>query len=751
VGLGQRIADRRGDALALGAVGAVLLLLFSSVISGDRSLLAFPDNSHQTYAWFSFAARDGALWDPYQFGGHSFVAELQTAFFYPLSWLLFQLTGAGITGRGITGFLIAHVLLAAAFQYAFVRTLGATRAGAVVAALVWAASGYMLHRLVAQANIFTAAVWLPLIFLLFHLALQRALWIAVPAGAAVGVGILAGHIQPPAFALLGIGAYGLWHVAVGGPRRRRAAGRAAAALAITAAVAGAVAAVQLVPSLEYRDRAVRFISQPEPARGSEKLPYDVVGHLFVLEPGQLDGFLSPQFAPDVQDGRLYAGVVTLFLVAIGLWRGPRRHTVFWALLALLALLYAMGYRAGVHRVAYELIPLIDTIREPARGLILTSFGLSVLAGFGASALTETATLLRARRGPLPARAALAGIGAAAALALLVWALDGDPVAGNGEAAWIAVALAVLTLAIVLARGIGWLGPAAAGALCVVALTLDLVQTGQPLFARTADYDGRSNLEPHRYYRETGSIRFLESQPGPFRVSNPFEVVPQNSGDVHGIEMLQGHAASMTIDLFDLLATGGAPPSRAHDLLNVRYAITNQPPQGWRRVYTEGETGVFENPGALPRAFLTARWEVQPDPPAAMRRATDPGFPYRDAAVLDSQPREAEPGRGAPGEARLVRRDPTELVFESRARAPAILVASELWYPGWRAEVDGGERRIMRADGVLRAVEVPAGTHRVTMTYRPTHWGAAVAASAAGVLLLAGVSLAALVRRRRRAP
>ncbi|MEA2475388.1 MAG: hypothetical protein QOE06_3303, partial [Thermoleophilaceae bacterium] len=52
---------------------AAVLLLESSVISGKRALLAFPDNSHQTYPWFNFAARDGALWDPYQFGGHSFV------------------------------------------------------------------------------------------------------------------------------------------------------------------------------------------------------------------------------------------------------------------------------------------------------------------------------------------------------------------------------------------------------------------------------------------------------------------------------------------------------------------------------------------------------------------------------------------------------------------------------------------------------------------------------------------------------
>ena len=380
VKLAERIRGRRGDVFAVGVLGVAVLLFYSSVITDKRSLLAFPDNSNQSYAWFNFAARDGALWDPYQFGGHTFVGELQTALFYPLNQLLFLVTGTGITGRGITAFLIAHVLMAAVFQYAFLRVLGLVRLGAVVGAMVFALGGYMLYRLSAQANIFVSATWLPLVFLLFHLALHRAVWIAVPAGGALGVSILAGHIQPPAFALLGIAAYGAWYAATTVPRPR-AAGRAAVAFGATLAVAFAVAAVQLIPSLEYQDRAVRFVSQPEPVPGNERLPYDLVGHHFLVEPGQVDGFLSPAFA-DVQEGRLYVGIVALILAAIGLWRGPRRFTVFWGLLALLSLLYSMGHHAGVHFVAYSLIPFLDTIREPARGLMLTSFSLSVLAGYG---------------------------------------------------------------------------------------------------------------------------------------------------------------------------------------------------------------------------------------------------------------------------------------------------------------------------------------------------------------------------------
>ncbi|MDQ3934210.1 MAG: hypothetical protein M3340_06215, partial [Actinomycetota bacterium] len=389
-----RLRAFRGDLLAAGTLAAAVLLLHATVISDKRTLLAFPDNSFQSYAWLSFAARDGAAWDPYQFGGHTFLGELQTALYYPLGELFFLVTGS-ITGRGITAYLIAHMLMTAVFMYAFLRVLGLVRPGAVVGALAWAIGGYMLHRLTAQANIFVSATWLPLIFLLFHLALTRALWVALPAGAALGVSLLGGHIQPPAFAIVGIAAYGVWFAATEVGRRRAVAGRAALALGAVLAIGFAVAAVQLIPSLEYQDRAVRFIGEPAPVPAGAELPYDVVGHQHVVDPGDLGGFVSPVYG-EVDDGRLYIGVITLILAAVGLLRAPRRWAVFWAGLALLALLWSMGHHAGVHRVLYEVVPELDKIREAARGLMLTHFALAVLAGYGAAALSRSGEAWRPR-------------------------------------------------------------------------------------------------------------------------------------------------------------------------------------------------------------------------------------------------------------------------------------------------------------------------------------------------------------------
>ena len=739
----------KGDLLAAGVLTAGVLVLQASVISGKRTLLAFPDNSFQTYAWYSYAARDGALWDQYQRGGHAFLGELITSLLYPLQQLLFIVTGSGITGRGMTAFLIAHMVLAALFMYAFLRAIGLVREGAVVGGLAFAMSGYMAHRLGGQAQIFISAVWVPAMFWLFHLALTRGLWIAAPAGAAVAMSLLAGHIQPPAYALIGLAFYGIWYTVVTQPRRA-AALRALAALGITVAVGFSLSAPQMIPSLEYQENAWRFISEPEPVRGDAKLPYETVGHKFLLEPAQLDAFLSPSFA-DVQDGRPYIGILTLLLAAVGLFRAPRRSAVFWGLFVLVSVLYAMGHHAGVHRVGYELVPLLDKMREPVRALMLVHFGLAVLAGYGAAALSDRASSWRReRRGPAALALAIGAVGAAAAVLVFAKAVDGVPPLDEGDAALIAVALAVAGVAIVAGRMIGWLGPTAVAALCVVVMVLDLAPVGQANYGEPKNYDGVGNVEPHRNYRDTDVLRFLRSQPGPFRVSNPTAVLPPNTGDVHQIELLQGHGASMTYELFELLNTSGAPPGRGHDLMNVRYAVVDRPVDGWREVLVsrDGHGRVAENPAPLPRAWLASGWEVVPDWKAAFHRSLEESFPYRRSVVLDAAPRARPPARLDGANVRIVRRESNRIEVESRSPAPAVLVMAEMFYPGWSAEVDGEERRVLRADGILRAVEVPAGVHRVSMSYRPTHWTAALLLCLGGLVALAGACLFGWLRHRR---
>ena len=80
-------------------------------------------------------------------------------------------------------------------------------------------------------------------------------------------------------------------------------------------------------------------------------------------------------------------------------------------------------------------------------------------------------------------------------------------------------------------------------------------------------------------------------------------------------------------------------------------------------------------------------------------------------------------------------------------AEGYLVLSDPFYPGWRAELDGSPAEILRANYAFRAVAVPAGSHTVTMTFRPASWIAGLAISLATLAALAAAGFVWLRRRR----
>jgi hypothetical protein len=101
---------------------------------------------------------------------------------------------------------------------------------------------------------------------------------------------------------------------------------------------------------------------------------------------------------------------------------------------------------------------------------------------------------------------------------------------------------------------------------------------------------------------------------------------------------------------------------------------------------------------------------------------------------------AEPPPGATETVRIVDDRPERVEIEANAAAPALVVLTDTWYPGWHATVDGTPATIVRADHAFRGVRVEAGTHRVVLRYAPRSvaiggWCSAAALAAVLWLLL----------------
>lgn len=117
----------------------------------------------QNYQWKSFSRQSLSqgeipLWNPYQFSGIPFLAAGQQQVVYPLSLIYYLLPLASAYGW----FTVVNLWLAGVFMYLFVRVLGISRFGAVIAAITYELCGMFIASAVFPM-ILGASVWLPLL------------------------------------------------------------------------------------------------------------------------------------------------------------------------------------------------------------------------------------------------------------------------------------------------------------------------------------------------------------------------------------------------------------------------------------------------------------------------------------------------------------------------------------------------------------------------------------------------------------
>jgi len=152
--------------------------------------------------------------------------------------------------------------------------------------------------------------------------------------------------------------------------------------------------------------------------------------------------------------------------------------------------------------------------------------------------------------------------------------------------------------------------------------------------------------------------------------------------------------------------------------------------------------LYENPAALPRAYTVGQ-TVRVKDAAAVRDALldfGPSELGRLAVVTDDVPHGLR--QGVVESARFGQRT-NDLVVRSDG-GPTLLVVNERFDPDFRGTIDGAPARVVKVNGFVRGVVVPAGRHRVFLEYRAPHavWvGALLCALAVALSLALGLRAA----------
>jgi hypothetical protein len=243
---------------------------------------------------------------------------------------------------------------------------------------------------------------------------------------------------------------------------------------------------------------------------------------------------------------------------------------------------------------------------------------------------------------------------------------------------------------------------------------------------------------------------------PGRVVAAGSTLRPNGAALYALEDVRGYESIVLdrlVDTFPLWSREQpASFNRVEDLtrpflsfLNVRFAIAapDAPaPAGWTEQARGPEMAIFENPRALPRAFVPRRLRRVADARARlgeMARATD----FAETAWLSSGGAPDEPN----GPAALALRAPgNDLVISADAPRRALVATSIPDWPGWTARDAGGAALPVEAvNHAFVGVWVPAGKSEVRLSYRPRSVRVGSALFVAGVLACAAIGIS---RRRR---
>jgi hypothetical protein len=753
------------------------LTLTYPALAGKFLVNPLSDQYKAGFAFRDFAAQTmkatGAFpqWDPYIFGGMPYVAAMHGDIFYPTFLLRLIMP----TDVAMTWGMILHFFLCGLATYWFLRL--ACRFAffpALIGGVAYMMGGFVssLPSAGHDGKIFVSAL-LPVALLVLTWCMRdgkRWAWGAF--SIIVGLALLTPHPQLLQYLLLTCGAWALF-LAFGGVGAEKLALRAALqrlGLAFASVVVGAaIGAIQYLPVREYVAWSPRAPGFDYRTATSFSFPIEELINTYLP---QFSGILDNYWGRNsIHFHSEYIGVAVLILAFAafgGGWAGARKRLFwFWIGAGIVSLLWALGGSTPFFQLIYVLVPGTKFFRAPSTIFYITTFAVAVMAALGTERLLAGRFSTRYVYGWLIGGTAVAlfalvggftplslGIAVSPELADRIDANAADVKVGALRSL-LFVALTCGTMILVMRKKIV---PQLAGWALVGLVVVDLWSIERLYWEFSSP---ASSL-----YATDVTVEFLRKLSQPVRVlAIPVQGLPMVDSDpnlvwdglmVHGIRNTCGYHGN---------AIGRYLPNCSRDelanptmwaLTNTEFILANTDTiggPGIRRVVgpvkdaAGSMVSLFQLPGEHEFAWVAPAIIKYPDA-AVVDAFKTPNFPVHSVAIFDS----ASTVEAAkittlppplPSTPHVDLYTPGHIVISLGTPAPkgAALVASENFYPGWQAMVDGKPVTAERADLTLIGVPLPEGAKKVELTFSSKAYeeGKTITLVALGISLLAALA------------
>ena len=773
------LTPRRAAALSIGALCLLWLVQFFGVLTGGAHLwedVVQGEYPGRYFTRMAFFAGEFPHWNPFTFCGMPFFAT-GGGFMYPLNAVqaLLPVSDAALW-RVIQTVIVLHVLIAGLCMFAYLRFKKRTNSASLFGAAAFMLGGYMITHVIHSSIIYIVA-WMPLMLILLERGINEMKpRYAVMGGALLGAVMQTGHAQVMFYAIIFMFTYSLYFIVqprgrffssveddaqTGGqsssnsaPAEETGSGRPLLQFkqllfgrtiitAVFFATGAGLCLVQYLPIFEAGGQTARIsYTLQDASEGSLQL----VQLLTALMPKLFGAYTGSDSVPVfwLQDAFrhgyynywetcFYFGVSTLILsIFIFLKIRTDRSVMFAAGWALLSFMIALGGNFFFYKMLFALgIPGFNSFRATPRILFIWGFLFSVMA----AAVLDSLNDLRSKRFKiislsLCAAAVVLGVITAAGGLTAVFPLMN---AGVGRAEYAERQGLILLVNALLFGGVlilfftDRIKINTAKALIIACLAIDMLvfAAGQHISHRTgADVifgKAQPTIEQIRRLREEEIFRvntrqFILRPENKISEQGP-SLMERNQGYVSGIEIIEGYnpfrlkyaSLPLNAEKFDVWL----------DLMNVRYYFNPHLRQGDKNVMLRNET-------MLPRAKLFYKAKVinvdgvdnvDVADSLILNYMDSERYDHRNEVVVTNMEFAKFTGdNGGTGSVKVTKQALNRIELDISTDREAVLWLSEIWYPAWKATVNGEKADVHRANYSFRAVIVPPGRSQVALRF-----------------------------------
>lgn len=740
-------------------LGLLVFASFPEVLLG-KATFVFRDFAVFSYpvAFFhkeSFWRGELPLWNPYNFCGIPFLAQWNTMVLYPptLIYLLFPLTWS------LPFFCLAHMWWGGLGMYLLAHRWTGNRFAAGLAGVIFSFNGLMQNFLMWPSHVATFA-WVPWVLWLVPEGWRDGGKKLVLAVVVASFQMLAGGPETILFTwiillLLAVGEW-LHGRNMGIPVGIENTGNLVATSARSqwanplrfVCIAGLVAlvcAAQLLPFLQLLANSERD------ARTAS------AGFEWSMPLSGWVNFLVPMFrtCPHSQGvffqlqqswtSSYYAGVGTILLAGVAVWRARDWRVKVLAASAVIALVLAFGDAGFLYRGLRTCVPALGFVRYPVKFVILVLAVVPLLAAFGFKRLAAEKPGKRLRNWIWPA----ALLFLVAAIVIFDWKFPIPEDSwhltwknGLTRAAGL-VLLSFLTCGMLTLRGNR---QCLFEALILLVFWFDLT-SHMPNQNPTARPEVHSNGWARTKLKWDSQVRLGQSRlmlaPAADEALR-YHALPAPEEDAFVKRLAFFCDANLLDEVPQTYGLFSLAPRGTANLANLPYVHTNLPVQ---RLLDFMGVSLTTAPGTL------YDWVDRTTAMPLVTAGQKPVFADEDTTIaallqtnIDLQkivllPPDARTDFSASSQASAQvsksRFRGHSVNFQVQTPAPSIVVVSQTFYPAWKAYVDGKPAKVWLANYAFQALQVPGGKHEVLLKYQDRFFMAGTVMSGFGLLLSLG--------------